>query len=279
MKYTLLFLSIVFGVINAKPVFSQDINPFYSDENKFFIGFQLSGGFPVGGFSHADINFPCNSTVSTGSAFEFSLGCKLNSQYGITVLLSEGFYELDPSSAGAFQLVSDNRGLYQSASVLKNGQFVSQSALGGGFYDLPINKTGNIFLRSRILLGVLGCNVPEIEVVGKHVPGNSDKNGNSIDTVETWDTPKIYAYSLSYRIGTSIHYSLNKNFEVFLSLDYQGGSLTYTDTPVTYNLTVSTTNSGTGINTTLTNSTHLSEVNPRVSYQAVSVGLGCEIRF
>jgi hypothetical protein len=263
----------------AESIFSQDINPFLSDENKFSIGFQLSGDFPVGGFTHADISFPCNSSVSTGSAFELSLGCKINPNFGITVLLSEGFFEFDPSSLGAFELINDNPGLYQSAAVLKNGQFISQSAMGGVFYDLPISKNGKILCKSHALIGIMGCSVPNIEVVGYHTPGVPDSKGNSIDTIDTWATPKVYGYSLSYRLGTGVYYSLNKSFDVFIAIDFQGSSLTYTDTPVTYNLTVNSSNSTTGTSTMLTNTTHLTEVNPTITYLAVSVGLGCEVKF
>jgi hypothetical protein len=116
-------------------------------------------------------------------------------------------------------------------------------------------------------------------VVGYHNQGTADKNGNSIDSVETWDTPKIYGYALSYRIGTGIYYSLNKHFEVFVNIDYQGSSVTYTDTPITYNLTINSNNTSTGATTILSNSTHLKEVNPTISYQVINLGLGCEIRF
>ena len=277
MKRTITYILTVLGVFIAQASFSQDVSRFSNDKNKFSIGFELSGAFPVGSFSNINISFPCNSVVSTASAYEMSLGYQINTKLGLIATLSEGLFSLDPSSSGASQLIVNHPGLYQNVGVLKSGQLVAQSVMIGGYYDLPISKNGKIFLKSRVLLGIIGCSIPEIEIQGFHAPGAADKNGNSIDTIETWDTPKIYSYSFSYRADAGIYYSLNSRFEVFINLHYQGSSLTYSNVPASYNLTVNSNNASS--TTILTNNTHLTEVNPVVSYQAISVGLGFEVRF
>ncbi|HTB32713.1 MAG TPA: hypothetical protein VK808_11835 [Bacteroidia bacterium] len=279
MKHIILSFFTVLGVFTSESIFSQDVNRFSSDENKFFIGFQLSGAFPVESFTNLNIGSPCNSSINTGSVYELTLGYRINAHLGGALLLSEAPYELDPASVGAAQLISGHPGLYQSAAVFKSGQLIAQSAMIGAFYDLPISKNGKIFLKPKLLLGIIGCTIPEIEVVGQHSPGASDKSGNSIDTVETWDMPKIYAYSISYRIEAAMYYALNKRFDVFVNLAFQGSSLSFANVPFTYNLTVNSTNNNAGTSTALTNNSYVKEINPSVSYQAIIVGLGCEIRF
>ena len=279
MNHSIPYLIAVLSFFAAEKAFSQDVNKFSSDENKFSAGFQLSGAFPVGSFTNADISFPCNSSVSTGSAFELSLGYKINLHIGGTLLLSEALYELDPSSRGVAQLISLHPSLYQNAAVFKSGQLSAQSVMVGAFYDLPVGKNNKMFLKSHMLLGIMDCTIPEIEVVGQHNPTAADKNGNSIDTVETWDAPRIYSYFLSYRIGTGLYYSLNKRLSVFVTIDYQGSNLAFTSVPITYNLAINSNNNGAGTSTNLSNGVYTTEVNPTIFYQSVLVGLGCEVSF
>ncbi len=279
MKRLIPLLLSVLAILIAETTFSQDVSRFSSDKNKFSVGFELSGSFPTGSFSNININYPCNSVVSTASSFELSLGYKINSKYGGMVTLSEGLFAIDPSSSGVSELINNHPGLYQNAEVLKSGQLVEQSIMIGGYYDLPISKSGNIFLKSRVLLGIMGCSIPEVEVVGNHLQGAPDKNGNSIDTIETWDTPKIYAYSFSFRVDEGLYYSLNNRLQFFINLHYQGCPLTYSNVPASYNLSVYQNNAGKGTSLTLTNLNHQTEVSPMVFYQAISVGLGFEIRF
>ncbi len=279
MKHKYLIILAALGTFIGETAFSQDISRFSSDKNKFSVGFELSGAFPLGSFSNANISFPCNSTVSAASAFELTLGYKINSNFGGMVALSEGLYSLDPSSSGVSQLLNDHPGLYQSATVSKSGQLISQSVMVGGFYDLPLSKMGNIFLKGRAMVGLIGCRIPEIEVQGYHTPGVADNNGNSIDTIETWDTPKIYAYTVSWRLDAGVYYTLNKNLEFFVNLHYQGASLSYPNVPATYKLSVNSNNAGAGTSVNLVNYNHLTTVNPSVLYQILSLGLGCEVRF
>jgi hypothetical protein len=279
MKHQIFFLFSFIGILAAENAFSQDVNGFSSDENKFSVGFQLSGAFPVGSFTNADISFPCNSSVNAGSAFELYFGYKYKPKWGMLLSLSAQFYEFDPTSSGAAELLSEHPGLYQSAAVLKSGELVSRSAMAGGYYTLPIGLNDKLFLKFQGLIGIMGSNVPEIEIVGTHPIGASDKNGNSIDTIESWDTPQLYAYSLTYRAGVALSYSLNKRIIFFINLNYQGSTLNFINVPVTYNLYVSSSNSVTGNSTTLVNANYLKEVNPTIYYQAISVGLGCEINF
>lgn len=195
------------------------------------------------------------------------------------MLLSECLYELDPSGSGVAELISLNKGLYQNASVFKSGQLTAQSGMVGAFYDLPLNNSGKMFLKSRVLIGMMGCTVPEIEVMAQHQPGKADKNGNSIDTVETWDSPKIYAYFITYRLGTGLYYALNNRFSAFVNVDYQGCTLSFANVPVIYNLSVKSDNANNGTSNTISNSVYTKEVNPAIKYQSIIVGLGCEIRF
>ena len=151
MNYNFRLTPLIFAFFAAEHVFSQDVNKFSSDENKFSVGFQLSGAFPVGSFTNADISFPCNSSVSTGSAFELSLGYKINSHIGGTLLLSEALYELDASSRGVAQLISQHQGVYQNASVFKSGQLTAQSVMVGAFYDLTLSKSSKMFGYGRLI--------------------------------------------------------------------------------------------------------------------------------
>ncbi|HTA27716.1 MAG TPA: hypothetical protein VK809_08005, partial [Bacteroidia bacterium] len=128
-------------------------------------------------------------------------------------------------------------------------------------------------------LGIMACTIPEIEVRGQHNSGVADINGNSIDTVETWDAPHIYSYFISYRLGAGLYYSLNEKIAVYLNLDYQGSNLAFTNVPIGYNVTVNSSNNSAGTSTVLSNSTYTREVNPTIFYQSVLVGLGCEVRF
>jgi len=57
--YPVFILGYIF--FSAEKVSSQDVNPFSTHANKFSVGFQLSGSFPVGSFTNADISFPNNS--------------------------------------------------------------------------------------------------------------------------------------------------------------------------------------------------------------------------
>ena len=279
MKLKILTIPLLIAVFNAQLVFSQDVNMFSADENKFSAAFQLGGAFPVGSFTNADISFPCNSLVSAGSAFELSLGYKITSHWGGTLLLSEALYELDPTSLGVAQLINNHPGLYQNAAVFKSGQLSAQSAMVGAFYDLPLNKSGKMFLKSHLYVGMMGCTIPEIIVNGQHVPGAADKNNNSIDTIETWDAPKIYAYFITFRLGTGIYYSLNKRFSVFVNMDYQGSNFSFTNIPINYNIAVYSNNSSTATSTPISNSLYTKEANPTIFYQSIIVGLGCEVRF
>lgn len=275
---SILFITLFVNLI-GETVVSQDVSRFSSDKNKFSVGFELSGAFPVGSFSNTNISFPCNSTVSAASAFELTMGYKINSKFGGILALTEGFYPLDPSSSGVSELLNEHPGLYQSATVSKSGQLTARSIMIGGYYDYPLNKTGKIFSRSKLMLGLMSCSIPEIEVQGYHNPGTPDKNGNSIDTIESWDTPSIYAYSFSFRLDEGVYYVLNKNLEFFINLHYQVGDLSYPDITVNYNLSVNNDNSVSGTTTTLSSNTHQSVVSPFVLYQAISLGLGCEVRF
>ncbi len=279
MKLLSLYFISILGVFNAEHLFSQDMNAFSSDKNKFSIGFELSGGFPVGNFNNAIISFPCNSSVNAGSIYTLLLGYQYNDQFGFKISLSEGLYELDPSSLGVTQLIDDYPNLYQSATVLKNGELISQSLMVGAYYDLPLSKSGRMFLKSHIYLGIMSCSVPELEVVGYHNPGAPDGKGNSIDTIETWNTPKMYSYFLTYRVGTALYYMFNEKFGVFAGIEYQGSSLGFTDVPVVYNLSVYSNNVNTNTSTTITDYNKQREVNPTISYQSIGIGIGCEIRF
>ncbi len=279
MKHLFLYLFTVLAIFKAEPVYSQDVSRFSSDKNKFSVGFELSGSFPAGSFTNVTIKLPCNSSVNVASAFELTLGYKINSKFGGVIVLSEGFFPMDPSSSGVSQLLNDHPGVYQSAAVFKSGQLISQAIMVGGYYNYPLSKNGKIYSKTRLMAGLIACSIPEIEVVGQRAQGPVDINGNSIDTTESWDSPKIYAYAPSIRVDEGVYYVLNKSLEFFINLHFQVSSLTYSNVTVNSNLLVTSTNSSTGNSTTLANDNHLSVVNPTIIYQAISLGLGCEFRF
>ena len=271
-----IFLLSLLFVINS---YSQEESKFANDKNKFFVGLDLSGAFPVGSFSNVDTHFPCNSTVSTGSVYDLTLGCRLSPKYGVLALLYDGSFELDPSSRGVAQLISSSNGLYENAQVLKNGAWVAQGINIGMYYSFPVGKTNKIFIRPRILLGITGCRLPEIVVVGTHNPTTANSSGNSIDTVETWDTPSAYAYTLTYRIGAGVNYVLNKKLDLFLTLDYQGSPLNFNNIPTNYSEVVNSTNITTGVVTPLSTSSILYEENVKINFQTLNLGIGILFRF
>jgi hypothetical protein len=277
-RTTAIFLSVL-ATFSVKVLFSQDENIFSSDEHKYFIGFQMGGAFPVGTFKSTDISFPCNSNVNTGSAFELTLGYKINNKIGGEALLSEGLFELDPSGLGASQLLSNNPGLYQTATVFKSGQLSAQSALIGAFYTIYRNNIKHISVKAQALAGIIGCTIPEVEISAPHNPTAADKNGNSIDTTEGWDAPKIYTYSFSFRVGASINYVLNKHIAVFASLDFQGSPLTFSNIQISYSETITSTNTNTNSSATLSSGNYTKEVCPTLFYQSVILGVGCEVTF
>jgi hypothetical protein len=195
------FLVIFIFFLGTIPAVSQNTDSKFSAEISF------GASFPVGKFAdksnYQDTGSYLPGWAKTGPAIQLSFDYQIKKSYGLSLVfggqenIQDANSLIDNYKRYAHNL-SDS--IYYEANVQ---HWQIGKILAGGFITMPLAKSGNLFLRPKLLIGALKTSVP-----GYSVSVYQIMNGAYYPSAYG----SVIPYSLNYKLNSRIYLTANLNY-------------------------------------------------------------------
>lgn len=180
--------------------------------------------FPAGKFAGKNYYDSSQSLATKGLALNLQLGYRLNTHFGVGLLLTSQNNEVD-NLAIEQSIDRSNPG---TVSVSGNGSWKIMKAMVGPTLSLPVGKNGKWNITARIMAGGLKTAVPKTILVTESFSSGGTSLGGPVTVTSesySYQSKMGLSWAFAYLGGAGVDYKINNRWKFRMDLDCSAASV------------------------------------------------------